>query len=65
MTTDGKTQALRLPRPEISHHGIVRPGAGVITSEFPPLKLPNPESADRGAVRLGAGVITADFVFYS
>jgi hypothetical protein len=64
MTTDGKTQALRRPTLEISDHGIVRLGAGIITSEFPPLKRPNQEIADRCAVRLGAGVITADFPFY-
>jgi hypothetical protein len=61
MTTQRKTPALQLPKPEIADRGTVRVGAGVITSELPQLKRPSPEIADRGSVRLGAGVITADF----
>jgi hypothetical protein len=61
MTTNREAPALQSPRPEIADRGILRLGAGVITSELPPLKRPNPEIADRGTVRLGAGVITADF----
>ena len=62
-TTERKTQALQLPKPEIADRGTVRFGGGIITADFPPLKRPDPEIADRGAMRLGGGIITAEFPF--
>jgi hypothetical protein len=60
-TTDRKTPALQLPKPEIADRGAVRLGAIITTADFPSLKPGKPEIAARGAVRLGAIITTGDF----